>query len=271
MKSVPKTVSPLLWVIISAIGFVLFLGAAIAFLLLNDKIGIIKPQIYFFLVVILGLVCAAFLSGALKSHAKYTGKVYGGTLELGGPVLVLVVLIFLGFKFMPKKDMFVLKFNVFANPSKTALINDGQIKLFLSKPDSQKIINGYASFTDIDTKYQGKKIDALAMADGYETNSQTITVPAADMPVELFLIKKLDSVNVSGIVIHKNGQPVKDALIVFENGVTRLTTDLQGNFSSPLPFKDGKEISVRVYDGEKLVYNGLQILSRSVSMTLQIE
>lgn len=271
MKSVSKNIAPLQWVIISAIGFVLFLAAAIALLFLNDRIGIIKPQIYFFLLVILGLVCAAFLAGALKSHAKYTGKVYGGSLELGGPVLVLVVFVFLGFKFMPKKETFVLKFNVFGNRDKTVLINDGQVTIFLSRPDSQKISSGYASFTEVDTKYQGQKIDVLAVANGFESNSQPITIPSVDMPVELFLKREPDSVNVSGIVINKNGEPVKNALIIFENGIARLTTDLQGHFNIALPFKDGKEISIRIFEGEKLRYNGLQILSQSISMTLKIE
>ena len=271
MKSVSKNTSSFQWVIISAIGFLLFLAAAVGLLFLNDRIGVIKPQIYFFLIIILGLVCAAFLFGALKSHAKYTGKVYDGTLELGGPILVLVVLVFLGFKFMPKKENFVLKFNVFGNPAKTVLINDGQLKIFLSKPDSQKITNGYASFTDIDEKYQGKKMDILATAAGYENHRQTITLPTEDVPVDFFLIQKPDSINVSGIVVNKDGQPVKKALIIFENGIAKSTTDLQGNFNIVLPFKDGKEISIRVFEGDKLKYNGLQILSRSASMTLQTE
>ena len=270
MAQKSKTISPLTWVIISAIGFILFLAAAILLILYSSRIGFIKPQIYFFLLVIIGLVCAAFLSGAMKSHAKYTGQVYGGTLELGGPVLVLVVLIFLGYKFMPKKDSFTLKFTVFGAASKDELINNGQLKILLSKPDSQRIENGYAGFTDIDTKYRGQQIDVIANAPGYYSLGQTIAVPQEDNAVELHMQRRPDSVTVSGIVINKTGQPVKNATIVFDNGMAKQTSDEYGMFRLALPLKDGKEINIRVYSADKLKYNSSQVLSNAGTLTLQL-
>ncbi len=271
MKFPDKNVSPQTWIIVSAVGFLLFLGAALALIFFSDKIGYIKPQIYFFLLVILGLVCAAFLSGAMKSQAKYSGRVYGGTLELGGPIVVLVILVFLGYKFMPKKDMFPLKFTVFGAVSKNEVVSSGLLKIFLSKPDSQRIENGFSSFTDIDTKYQGKKIDILATAQGYYPLSQNIEVPFENMPVELFMQRRPDSVVVSGVVINKNGQPVKNALVVFENGMAKETSDDLGNFKTMLPIKEGKEINIRVYDAQKLKYNNAQIVSGTAGLTLQLQ
>lgn len=266
-----NTITPLTWVIISAIGFILFLAAAILLMLYSNRIGFIKPQIYFFLLVIIGMVCAAFLSGAMKSHAKYTGQVYGGTLELGGPILVLVVLIFLGYKFMPKKDSFTLKFTVFGSASKAELINNGQLKILLNKPDSQKIENGFVSFTDIDTKYRGKQTDVIANAPGYYGLGQTITIPEEDNPVELHLQRRPDSVMVSGIVINKMGQPVKNATLVFDNGIAKQRSDGYGMFRLTLPFKEGKEINIRVYSADKLRFNSSQVLSNGGTLTLQIE
>ena len=271
MKPTNQNISPFTWIIISAVGFILFLAAALALIFFSDHIGTIKPQIYFFLLVIIGLVCAAFLSGAMKSHAKYSGKVYGGTLELGGPVLILVLLVFLGFKFMPKKDVFSLKFNLYGSASKTAMVNAGQLKIFLGKPDSQRIENGFVSFTDIDTKYKGKNIDVLSVAPGFYNLSQSITVPDEDMPVELFMQPRADSVQVNGMVINKKGQPVKNIMILFANGMAKDTTDSYGNFNVLLPLKEGSEINVRAYEQEVLKYNSAQIISGTGTMTLQLQ
>ncbi|MEP6712867.1 MAG: hypothetical protein ABJA37_10645 [Ferruginibacter sp.] len=265
-----KEITPLTWVIISAVGFILFLAAAILLMLYSNRIGFIKPQIYFFLLVIIGLVCAAFLSGAMKSHAKYTGQAYGGTLELGGPILVLVILIFTGYKFMPKKDSFTLKFTVFGTASKDELINAGQLKILLSKPDSQRIENGFVSFTDVDTKYRGKPIDIIANAPGYYSLGESIAIPDEDIPVELHLQRRPDSVQVNGIVIDKKGQPVPDAMIVFENG-TKQASDGFGMFTLLLPFKDGKEINIKIYTTQRLRYNSSQVLSNTGSLTLQLD
>lgn len=271
MKPSNQSISPIAWIIISAVGFILFLTAALALIFFSDRIGTIKPQIYFFLLVIIGLVCAAFLSGAMKSHAKYSGKVYGGTLELGGPVLILVLLVFLGFKFMPKKDVFTLKFTMYGSASKTAMVNAGQLKIFLGKPDSQRIENGYVSFTDIDTKYKGKKIDVLSVAPGFYNLSQNITVPDEDMPVELFMMLKADSVFINGMVINSKGQPVKNIVILFANGIAKDTSDSYGNFKVLLPLKEGSEINVRAYQQDALRYNSSQIISGSGTMTLQLQ
>jgi hypothetical protein len=90
-----NTIRPLTWIIISGIGFAVFLLAALLFSVYSDKINFISPSAYFFLLVILALMSAGFLFGALRSHAKYSGKAYGGTLELGGPIVTLALVIFL--------------------------------------------------------------------------------------------------------------------------------------------------------------------------------
>src|SRR5258706_11914606 len=96
-----KPVSSLTWVLISASGFIVFIGAALFFIFFNDRLSNIKLPIYFFLLVITGFIAAAFLSGAMRSHAKYSGKVYGGNLELGGPVVVFALIIYMGYIFRP--------------------------------------------------------------------------------------------------------------------------------------------------------------------------
>jgi hypothetical protein len=268
-------ISPSKWVIISAIGLIFFLGAAVLLIFFNERVGYIKPQIYYFLLVIIALACSAFLSGAMRSRAKYTGSAFNGTLELGGAAVIFVLIIYMGYKFKPEPPdptpaFFSLKFTVFGSDSKAELIDNGLLKLLLNKPDSQKIENGLASF-EIESKYRGREISVIPLVAGYYLKDQQVKIPVDDSPVEIHLQKRPDFVTVSGTVINKRGQPVSNAVILFENGIAKDTSDQFGIFRITLPYKDGKEMGIKVYTGNnKLVYNNMQTLSEITSMTLQI-
>src|SRR3954471_9826781 len=118
-----NNIKALSWVYISAGGFILFLVMALLFSIYSDKLNLINSSAYFFLLVPLSLAAAGFLFGALRSHAKYSGKAYGGTLELGGPVLVLVIVIYLGYKFRPTDDAFSVTLNVFDSTAMNKPVN----------------------------------------------------------------------------------------------------------------------------------------------------
>jgi hypothetical protein len=270
MNSQNKPVSSLTWVLISALGFVVFIGIAIFFIFFNDKLNNISLSLYFFLLVIFGLIAAAFLSGALKSKAKYSGKVAGGTLDLAGPVVVFALIIYLGYAFRPVAGYTNLKVTVFGDSTKSQLINSGLIKLLLNKPDSQNIQNGLAEFTDIPTGFEGKEVTVIPIVDGYFGNAQQVKINGDNIPVELHLTKKPDLVSISGIVIDKYGKTVSNAIIIFEDGFAKDTSDAFGNFKINLPFKEGHESRIRVYLNNVMMYNNEQTLSSVASLTLQI-
>jgi hypothetical protein len=263
-------ISQLTWVIVSAFGFILFVIAAVVLIDFSSTTGDIKPQIFYFLLVLIGLIAAGFLFGALKSHAKYTGKAYGGTLELGGPTVIFVIVIYLGIKFTPADRTFTLRFTVFGSPDKSQLINSGMIKVLFDKPDSSQILNGTANFTGVSTDIQGKKITVIPEVADYYVAAQEIKVPSSGSPVEIHLKKKADSTAVSGIVVDTGGQPVQQAVIELADGTFTCKSDQFGNFKLTIPVKEGTELPVRVYYKSKLCYNNTQMLSKKVPLTLQI-
>src|SRR5215217_3668937 len=131
MKETSKgKTSSLAWVLISLAGFALFLITAVLFGLYSDKLNFISSTSYFFLLIPLALASAAFLFGALRSSAKYTGKNYGGTLELGGPVVVLLLIVGLGYKFRPQEKSFGFTLNIFSATDTTEVINKGNADVF---------------------------------------------------------------------------------------------------------------------------------------------
>ncbi len=265
-----KSISPLTWVVLTAIGFVLFVAAAIILITFSSRSGSIKPQIFYFLLVLIALIASGFLFGAMKSHAKYSGKVYDGTLELGGPTVLFIIVIYMGIKFSSAPEGFNLRFVVFGSADKSELVNDGILKVLFDKPDSARIVNGSVDFTDVSYDLHGKKLTIIPVAKGYVVKAQQIYIPTEGSSVEIHLLKKADTIIVSGIVVDKTGQPVTAAHILFGDGKQSCNSDSYGNFSLSLPVSEGAELPVRVYTGNKLRYNNTLILSAKITQTIQI-
>lgn len=79
-----------------------FLGFLLLFVLLLWKVDKLVAlgltgNFYYLLLVMLGLTAAGFLFGALQSFATYKGRQFAGTLILGGPVVVFLMVLILGF------------------------------------------------------------------------------------------------------------------------------------------------------------------------------
>ena len=266
-----KTVSPLSWVIITGLGFVLFVAAAVILMIFSNKAANLSPQVYFFLLIFVALIASGFLFGALKAHAKYSGKLYNGTLALGGPAVIFCLIVYFGLKLSPEADSFNIKFIVFGDESKNELVNGGLLKVLFNKPDSARIENGVVTFTELPTNLLGKTISVTPAVIGYYRQSQQVTIPVdGRTPVELHLKKQADSLTISGLVVDVRGQPVPNVLIVLANGLYKTSADQLGNFRFILPVKDGTELPVRVYWEKKLRYNNTQVFSSKIPLTLQL-
>jgi hypothetical protein len=266
-----KAITPLSWVIITGLGFVLFVAAAIILMIFSNKAANLSPQVYFFLLVFVALIASGFLFGALKAHAKYSGKLYNGTLALGGPAVIFCLIIYFGLKLSPVADSFDVKFIVFGDESKNELVNGGLLKALFNKPDSARIENGVVTFNEQPANLLGKSITVTPAVAGYYRQSQQVTIPLdGRTPIELHLKKQADSLTISGLVIDMQGQPVPDVLIVLADGLYKTNADQLGNFSLTLPIKDGTELPVRIYRDKKLRFNSTQIFSSKVPLTLQL-
>jgi hypothetical protein len=64
------------------------------------------PQAFYLLLICLGVAVAFLLFGALRSYAKLSGTQLGYTFELGGPAVILILIILGGFRFAdPARDL----------------------------------------------------------------------------------------------------------------------------------------------------------------------
>jgi hypothetical protein len=266
-----NSISAFKWVIVSGVGFVLFLITAFLFGIYSDKLNFVNASAYFFLLIPLALVCAAFLFGALRSHAKYTGKAYAGTVELGGPVVVLALVILLGFKFRPSEKEFSYTFNFFEANDSSEVIKEGSVELFFGTARLAKNISeGQSVFNELPSTYKGKGATLIAKAQGYVTKRQAVIMPYGNIAENIFLQKLKDSVAIHGFVKDARRRPVKDASLVFADGLLKTTSDRYGNFKVMAPVKDGDEVPLRIYINDKLQYDNLVVLSNKVSLNIQL-
>jgi hypothetical protein len=67
---------------------------------------LLSNQAFFVLLILLGLSAAAFLFGALRSTARLTGQQFGYEIELGGPVVIAVLVVAGGFYVAKQPDDF---------------------------------------------------------------------------------------------------------------------------------------------------------------------
>jgi hypothetical protein len=267
-----NSVTPFKWVVITAVGFVVFLAAAVVFSIYSDKLNVISSTTYFFLLVMIALIAAGFLFGAMRSHAKYSGKAYNGTLELSGPVVVLALIVFLGYKFKPSERSFVATVNVFSADSMHAPISKGELGVYYGSAHISKTISdGQVVLHELPKEFRGKEITLIPVAEGYASKAQKVIMPVNEDVINLYLERIPDSVSISGLVVTENGRIVDDAVVVFADGLAKTSTDKFGNFRINLPFKDGAETNVRVYQNNSIRYNNLVRLSNQSPLSIQIK
>jgi hypothetical protein len=272
MPGQKETISPLKWVYVTAGGFILFLGAAVLFSIYSEKLNVISTPVYFFLLVMIAIVAAGFLFGALHSHAKYSGKAYNGTLELGGPVVVLAIIVFLGFKFKPEERSFVATVNVFSADSSHLPVTKGELDIYYGAAHmTKKISDGQVVLHELPRDFRGREVTIIPRAEGYLASAKKLFIPVNEDVINVFIDPVADSVTVSGIVVTGKGDAVRDAVIIFADGMAKTTSDNFGNFRIRLPFKDGAETTVRVYQDNNIRYNNLVRVSDQSPLSIQVQ
>lgn len=265
------------WIWVTLAGFLLFVALFYFLIVYNKQINLSMP-VYFFLVVVMALVSTAFLSGAMKSVARYQRKSPNSTLYLSGPVVIFFIIIYLGYKYRPEpvKENSPLSLSViFRAPTGSAeRVKTGQVTVRIAQYSSQKKLNdeGTALFTGINPSYRGSVVDLTAEVPGYnliDNQSFQLDDSINYTNLTIKLTKKLDSISIRGNVIklpERTG--IKDAIIRFQGMMKTYRTDESGDFTATLPFKSGVETRVIVNKGNQEIYNSLRTISENDFLTI---
>lgn len=172
--------------------FLVLSGAALGVLIWKpDKLTAygLTGNFYYFALVPLGLSAAVLLFGVLRSKAYWKGTVYGGVLELGGPVVLFLLVQILGFYLVQNASTFPLTVYVHgeAGPHEVVLKNSGRVVMRLGlEPRSEPIgADGQAFFPVIPASFRNQSVPVWVESDEFESggDTKTLTVPSIDLTV----------------------------------------------------------------------------------------
>ena len=272
---------PISWVWISGIAFLLsFLasGVLIFFGRRLEDLGI-TGNIYYIVLVPLGLSSAAFLAGAMKSYASYKspGTTPYGTLNLSGPIVIFVLVVGGGF-IMPnltKKSQFDVKLRIVSKDKSTNEFNEGFIIVYVGKALNRYYVHeGEIVVPNIPEALNNKNITIDPKIDNYELAGPKEVLVARDkdyIDIPLARTDRSLSTNVRGSVVDGKGKPVKNALLDFESGLATGHTNEEGDFSLTVRLQEGQRPRLRVFVDGILRFNEPVTISSTIPNQIKLD
>ena len=199
------------------------------------KLGLIG-NLYYVVLLPLGLCAAVFLFGVVRSFARYKGEQYGGTLELGGPIVAFVLVVGGGFVLMPKPpSAFPLTVYVHGEAARNDVVlrNSGRVFVDLDGDRQSRSIgeNGEAYFPAIPDRFRGQEVPIWVDATGFES-----TIADQKQRVDggsLYLPVRKKSGHVSGRVQDQDGNPISGAELSVAGVLTH--SGVSGHFELIIP------------------------------------
>jgi hypothetical protein len=241
------------------------LGVAVAILVLMlrhaetlARLGL-AGNLYYLVLLPLGLAVAVLLFGVLKSYAAYAGHEVGGDLELRGPIVGFLSVVILGFVFVPSPLPFAVTIFVHGErgPQETILRNRGTVFLDLGGNRQPGAIGekGEAYFPGIPATFRGQLVRATIDADGYELANDTGWIRLSGDGV--YLPIRAQGMRAFGYVKDEGGRPLPSARVSFAEYHT--DTDESGFFQLDLS-------SDSLQSGAKLVVSARGFSSREATV-----
>ncbi|MBB3181161.1 carboxypeptidase-like regulatory domain-containing protein [Variovorax sp. Sphag1AA] len=199
------------------------------------RLGLVG-HLWYVLLLLVGLAAAVCLFALFRSYASYTGKVLNGTLELGGPAVLVLLVVLLGFRLVPKPEVrFDQTIFVSSESGQLVLRNRGKLRLDFGADRRYEEIGtkGEARFIGIPADQRGRQVSvALEGADDYELVEDSARVTLGDEAT--YLRVKPRMVPFQGQVLDSKGQPLAGAKLSLPRR-SEVMTDSNGRFYLPLP------------------------------------
>ncbi|PRY53289.1 hypothetical protein B0I27_104299 [Arcticibacter pallidicorallinus] len=274
-----KKLSQLTWIYISIGGFVLF-AVFFFFTIKTGRRIELDISVYFFLIIIIGLIASGFLAGAMKSVSRYENSGSNGKLYLAGPVVIFCIVMYFGYQYRPleKKGPLSLAVRLTGSQSSYKIPENASVNVVIDLFQQTKILNseGIAFFTGISDQYKGRKIDLFLNVSGYHPeNAQIYKLSDSSDHTNLIiqLQRDVEITTLQGRLYSSHDKTgIPDAVVRFVGTSYIANTDSLGNFSAKLPVKPGSEIRIIAFKGNKEVYNSLRTVYQDDFLTLtQVE
>jgi hypothetical protein len=222
--------------------FVLALLGAVLIITFGEKLagfGLIN-QIYYVVLVALGLGAAVALFTGNRSVARYRSKDSRGALDLRGPIVVFCLVMGAGMYFSPGQRPFGLTVFVHGpgGPQDLILRNAGKVAIDLGPDRRLEQIGekGTAFFPAIPPDYRGKDLPVSVIADGFTRTDES---PVHLTGESLYVAVSKKGVRLSGWIVNDAGDPVPNAVVQVAGQTAK--TDADGRFELSIPGELVKE------------------------------
>lgn len=183
-----QPLSPLAYVVISSLGLLISIGLLLLMIFLGPRLisqGM-NQQVFYFLLIPLGLSTAAFVFGGMRSYAGFSHKVGFGIFEIIGPIIVAMLVVIGGFLLISGENSFDVTVRIVTPEGP---LREGEVWLVVDTTLKQPInANGEAEFKSLssDLKESSGRISVWNIND---TRIKEVEVVLSDAVVEI----KVDS------------------------------------------------------------------------------
>lgn len=240
------------------------LAAGLLLFLVYQAPQIARPglggRVFYFALVPLGLATAAFIYGGMRSFAHFSGKVFSGKLELGGPVIVAGLTVIGGFWLVPEKETASLLIRVYGPGGKGdyAFSAGGTVDIYLQEEIRSLPIGPHG---EVALKLSRRQLflpaDVVPKISGYVAATPTHfdALPENGL-IELQMVQASYATPLTGMVLDsRSRRPLPGVILNFSSGMAVDTTDQLGNFRVSVPVKPGTRLTVRAWLDNVLGYN----------------
>lgn len=270
------------WVWISGIAF--FLSLFVSFLLIFfgkrlEDLGI-TGNIYYIVLVPLGLACAAFLAGAMRSYASYKSNsaVTYGSLQLSGPIVIFILVVGGGFILptLNKKAQFNVKLRIVSKDKPTTEFNEGFVVAYIGDEKIQgNIRDGVVELPNVPESFNHKtiRIELNRLPDYRLSGPEEVLLDRGKGYIDLPVNRTEASLAtvIRGSVADRKGAPVTNAMLDFESGLASCQTDSKGDFKATVPLPEGKSVRLRVFVNGTLRFNEPVTISSTVPNNIMLD
>jgi SEFIR domain len=201
---------------------------------LLSRLGL-AGNLYYLVLLPMGLAAAGFLFGVLRSYARFSGKQLGGMLELGGPIVAFLLVLILGFVLVKPATTF--PFTVYVHGERGAhdlvLKDSGYVYLDLGGYRQKEPIgeNGQAIFLGIPPTFRGQEVPIGVEAGAFELSDPKQKCRLDGSSIYLSVQRKAG--HLSGRVQDEKDNAIPGA-IIHVAGLSA-TTDSEGHFEFVIP------------------------------------
>lgn len=230
-RSLSKSLSARQHVLIALVALLIGIGLLIYYV---HQVPTLEPsvrnQVYYVALFPSAVACALALFGAMRGYARFTAKHPGIALELGGPVVLFVLILWGGFKIIPpSQGTFDLTVRAHSTDGTAPIIRTGMITLDLDNYRRTESFrpNGEADFKGIPAKFVGTIVNVLPQIDGYQRKWESHKIVGSFLDLAL---QQSDPFAFHGFIHDERGNPLPTVNVLSTDCNKTAVSNNQGVF-----------------------------------------